>query len=30
MAVQFSPHLMSAFALPQERKPSKICIEMCK
>jgi len=29
MAVQFLPHLMSAFALPRKRKPSEICVEIC-
>jgi len=31
MVIQFfSPHPMSASALPWERKPSEICIEICK
>jgi len=27
---RFSPHLMSAFALSRERKPSEICVGICK
>jgi len=30
MAVQFSPHPMSVFALPRESKPSEIRVELCK